>query len=156
VARTVVRVAAAAGLTTLIAGCSAGIAVPPPVPEPTGAGAYTCAALHGQLPDEVASQTTTATKPLSSFTSAWGDPAIVLRCGVPIPAALTPTSQLVTIDGVDWLPEQLTNGYLFTTVGRALNVEVSVPSAYSPESDALVDLSPAVAATIVVDPSASP
>ncbi len=72
----------------------------------------------------------------------------MLRCGVGVPAALTPTSQLLTVDGVDWLPEKLTAGYLFTTVGRSVNVEVSVPSAYSPEADALADLSPAVAAAI--------
>jgi hypothetical protein len=72
----------------------------------------------------------------------------VLRCGVPTPAALAPTSQLLTVDGVDWLPEQLTHGYLFTTVGRSVNVEVSVPDAYSPEAGALADLAPSIAATI--------
>ncbi len=79
----------------------------------------------------------------------------MLRCGVATPAALTPTSQLLTVDGVDWLPEELSAGYLFTTVGRSLNVEVSVPGAYSPESDALVDLSTAVAATVAAEPSPS-
>jgi hypothetical protein len=140
----------------LTSACSSGLDVPLPVPLPEGAGAYACAALHGSLPDEVLKHTVTATTPKSSYTSAWGSPAIVLRCGVPQPAALTATSQLLTVDGVDWLPEQLTAGYLFTTVGRELNVEVSVPNAYAPESDALVDLSPVIAATIRVAPSASP
>ncbi len=126
--------------------CSAGLTVPPPDPAPTGAAAYACAALHGRLPDSVGGATTTATHPQSPLTSAWGDPSIVLRCGVAIPAALTPTSQLVTVDGVDWLPEQLTNGYLFTTVGRALSVEVSVPDHYAPEAGPLADLSPVIAA----------
>ena len=62
-----------------------------------------------------------------------------------VPDALTPTSQLITVDGVDWLPEQLEHGYLFTTVGRTPAVEVAVPDAYQPESDVLVDLSTAVA-----------
>lgn len=131
-----------------VTACSSGLPVSPPDPPPTGAAAYTCSSLHGRLPDEVAGQTVTATEPQSPLTSAWGTPSIVLRCGVGVPAALTPTSQLLTVDGVDWLPEQLTEGYLFTTVGRSVNVEVSVPSRYSPEADALADLSPSIAATI--------
>lgn len=142
---------AALALLTVTA-CSSGLSVPPPDPAPTGAAAYACSALHGRLPNEVMGQTVTPTKPPSPLTSAWGEPSIVLRCGVGVPAALTPTSALLTVDGVDWLPEQLTHGYLFTTVGRAVNVEVSVPDAYSPEAGALADLSPAIAATI---PSAS-
>jgi hypothetical protein len=138
---------AALALLTVTA-CSSGLPVSPPDPLPTGAAAYACSTLHGRLPDEVSGQTVTATEPQSPLTSAWGTPSIVLRCGVGVPAALTPTSQLLTVDGVDWLPEKLTAGYLFTTVGRAVNVEVSVPSAYTPEADALADLSPAVAAAI--------
>ena len=131
-----------------VAACSSGLPVSPPDPLPTGAAAYACSSLHGRLPEEVSGQTVTATEPQSPLTSAWGSPPIVLRCGVGVPAALTPTSQLLTVDGVDWLPEQLTQGYLFTTGGRSVNVEVSVPSAYSPEADALADISPAIAATI--------
>ena len=135
-----------------LTGCSRGLAVPLPDPLPEGAGAYACANFKSNLPDEVVGQTVTAIDPRTSFTSAWGDPAIVVRCGVPVPAALEPTSQLVTIDGIDWLPEQLERGYLFTTVGRELNIEVSVPDEYAPEAEALVDISPAVAEAIAALP----
>lgn len=140
------RTLAAALVLLPVTACSSGLAVSPPDPPPTGVAAFDCSAIHGGLPDRVAGQTVTALTPKSPLTSAWGTPAIVLRCGVGVPAALTPTSQLVTVDGVDWLPEQLTHGYLFTTVGRAVNVEVSVPDAYSPEAGALADLAPAIAA----------
>lgn len=149
--RLVGGIAVAASLLALT-GCSRGLAVPLPDPLPEGAGAYACANFKSNLPDEVVGQTVTAVDPRSSFTAAWGDPAIVVRCGVPVPAALGPTSQLITVDGVDWLPEQLERGYLFTTVGRELNVEVSVPDEYAPEADALVDISPAVAAAITAAP----
>ena len=128
-----------------VSACSSGLAVSPPNPPPIGAAAYTCSAVHGALPDEVDGHGVTATTPKSPLTSAWGQPPIVLRCGVATPKALTPTSQLLTVDGVDWLPEQLTQGYLFTTVGRQVNVEVAVPDAYSPEAGVLTDLSPVIA-----------
>jgi hypothetical protein len=130
--------------------CSSGLAVPVPSPAPTGAAAYACAALHGVLPDEVVGAGVTPTKPQSPLTSAWGSPAIVFRCGVGVPAALTPTSQLVVVDGVSWLPQQLSQGYLFTTVGRVLTVEVSVPDHYAPEADVLADLSPVIATQVPV------
>jgi hypothetical protein len=141
------RLAAVAALTLLLSGCSATVDAPIPTPLPPGAD-YLCAALKGSLPDEVLGQTTTATKPTSSFATAWGNPAIVVRCGVPEPAALTPTSQLLTVDGVDWLPEPLSSGILFTSVGRTVNVEVAVPAAYAPEASALPEISPAVAEVI--------
>jgi hypothetical protein len=141
-----------AGALLTIAACSSGLAVSPPNPPPIGAAAYTCSAVHGALPDEVDGHGVTATTPKSPLTSAWGQPPIVLRCGVQTPTALTPTSQLLTVDGVDWLPEQLTAGYLFTTVGRQVNVEVAVPDAYTPEADVLVDLSPVIAKLDPVTP----
>jgi Protein of unknown function (DUF3515) len=147
-----VRTLPAAALLVALTACSRGLAVAPPSPLPTGAAGYACAALHGQLPDEVDGQTTVAVTPQSPWTAAWGSPPIVLRCGVPTPAALVPTSQLVVVDGVSWLPEKVEDGYRFTTVDRVVNVEVSVPSAYSPEADALADLSPTIA---TLDPSST-
>ena len=142
------------GTPWLLLGCSRGVAVSPPTPE--GAAAYACADLKSRYPALVLGRPTTATTPTSTYVSAWGDPAIVVRCGVPVPAALTPTSQLISVNGIDWLPEQLERGYLFTTVGRAPAIEVSVPDAYRPESDALVDLAPAVGGIPTSTPSASP
>ena len=132
------------GTSFLLAGCSRGLPVAPPEPQPSGSAYFACANLKAQLPERVLGNGTTATTPWSSLTTAWGDPAIVLRCGVPAPAALTPTSQLITIDGVDWFPEQLSDGYRFTSDGRAADVEVRVPGRYAPEVNPLVDLAAAM------------
>ena len=75
---------------------------------------------------------------------------MVLRCGVGVPSALTPTSTLQVINDVDWLPEELSAGYLFTTVGRTASVEVSVPDAHRPEANALVDLAAAIGSRVPV------
>ena len=100
------------------------------------------------LPDLLDGAESRDTDPPSDLTAAWGDPAITVRCGVPDPQALTPSAQLFTIDGVDWFPEQLDAGYVFTTYQRETNVEVSVPDAYNPESDPVTELSGSVKDTI--------
>ena len=138
----------AAGATGLCAagtllGCATPVALPPPASPPLA-----CAALDAELPTRVAGQDSRPTDPESTVTAAWGDPPISLRCGVPVPTAYRPTSQLLTINGVDWLPEPLTDGVRFTSIGRVANVEVTVPAAYRPEADIAVQLSGAVSRAI--------
>lgn len=114
-------------------------------PTPDAATQDVCSALSARLPDTVAGLDRRTTTPPTSNTAAWGDPPIVLRCGVPRPAALTATSQLYTVDGVDWFPEALTEGTLLTTYGRTAYVEVTVPRTY-PAGAAVSDLTAAITA----------
>jgi len=74
----------------------------------------------------------------------WGDPHIVLRCGVDKPAGLHPTSPCDVVNDGGWFSEQIDDGWRFTTIGRAGNIEVTVPTSYAPQADALVDLSAAI------------
>ncbi len=145
--RLLVTVLAVSGL---LSGCSG--EVPVAVPEPALSAAAACEALSDALPDTVRGQDSRPTDPRSPFTAAWGDPPITLRCGVERPAQLTPTSDIAEVDGVAWLPVELTEGYRFVTTGRFAFVEVDVPDDYAPEVDALVDLAEAVAATIPLTP----
>jgi len=133
----------------LLPGCSSSVSVAPPDP-PVGGDA--CGDFMADLPDTLMDQPSRTTDPPSDLTAAWGDPAITVRCGVPRPASLTPTAQLVSIDGVDWFPEQIDGGYRFTTFGRTAGVEVTVPDDYAPESDPVTLLSPTVKRTIAVAP----
>lgn len=72
-------------------------------------------------------------QPDSPNVVAWGDPSVVLRCGVPRPADFVPTSDLV-LSGVYWLPVKTKNATVFTAIDRAVYVEVTVPAkqAYVP------------------------
>ena len=106
--------------------------------------ASACAALGPALPASLDGQDRRDTRPDSSLTAAWGAPPIVLRCGVPRPAAYEPTAAVVEVEGVAWLPERTAEGYVFTTTGRVAYVELRVPAAYAPEVNALVDLAPVV------------
>jgi hypothetical protein len=80
--------------------------------------------------------------------AAWGDPLIVLRCGVGLPPEYEPDAMLTVIEGVAWLPIDGEGGMFFATVDREPIVEVAVPWAYESEFDVLADLAPAIAAHI--------
>lgn len=90
---------------------------------------------------------------LAERTVAWGDPPIVLRCGVSRPAQLVPASSALVVDvrgdsgqTVEWLPVQDGDRTVFTTIDRPIYVEVSVPKAqtYNP----LPALSAAISAAL--------
>jgi hypothetical protein len=70
--------------------------------------------------------------PPTPYVVAWGDPAIVLRCGVPRPAALVPGSSALLngVNGVFWLVHRGTSQVTCTTVDRAVYIEVTVPRTY--------------------------
>ena len=135
-----------------LAACSSPADVQPP--SPAGAAATACAALARALPQEVADQPRRRTTPQSPFTAAWGDPAIILRCGAPLPPHHG--AVCTSIDGVDWLPAADGRSGPYTAVGRAAFVAVDVPADYAPAQAvvALTDLSPAVGAAVPV--SATP
>ena len=132
-----------AALLLAVTGCAGAVRVDEPSPDP--ADRATCDAVLAALPDQVLESTTRPTEP-GALSRAWGDPAIVLRCGVPAPPGLTPTSECVEVNGVGWFREPAEGGTLFTTIGRAVPVEVGVPPDYAPEVDVLVDLAAAVEA----------
>ncbi|MFN8097007.1 MAG: DUF3515 family protein [Dermatophilaceae bacterium] len=88
-------------------------------------------------PTSVADRSRRATSPLDPSTAAWGDPAIIARCGY---AALAPTTaDCLSVDGIDWIIRELTDGTAFTTYGTDPAVEVLVPESYAPETMVLPD-----------------
>ncbi|MET7641674.1 DUF3515 domain-containing protein [Streptomyces sp. NPDC005438] len=116
-------------------------------PSPTGKAAQSCRELNERLPEQLLSQHRVPVRNPSRFTAAWGDPAIVLRCGAPRPDRLSPDSadydplsDAVEVNSVTWLFEEHEGGYRFTTTDRATYVEVTVPSAHAPETGALPEL----------------
>jgi hypothetical protein len=94
-----------------------------------------CAQVISRLPVQLdgRSPRIVHTTPSSSFVVAWGEPAIVLRCGVPRPARLRPGSaaQLFDVNGVNFLPVRRGDETAFTAIDRAVYVEVDVPTSYT-------------------------
>ncbi|MEO3768010.1 DUF3515 domain-containing protein [Streptomyces sp. B8F3] len=151
--RSALRLPAALLLLAAPLACSGGGGGAPQVavPTPQGKAVDHCRELADRLPGTVDGQERRETDPVSALTAGWGDPAVELRCGVARPEVLTPgsehynpTADAVSVNGVDWLYEELDDGARFTTTQRGAFVEVTVPGAYAPEVNALTDLAEAV------------
>jgi len=102
------------------------VAVEPPASP--GAARKVCADLVADRPHVIDGREHRDTDPESELTAAWGDPPLVLRCGVRRPPGLSATSEVVEVEGVDWFLVESAARYTFTTVGRAAFVELSVPT----------------------------
>ncbi len=110
-----------------LAGCSRS---GEPVAAAPRAGDAACARALAAAPAQVLGR---ARAPLDvAGTLAWGEPAIVLRCGLP---ALAPTSKpCLDVNGVDWVVDDAGDPILLTTYGRDPAVEVRVPRSAGPET----------------------
>jgi hypothetical protein len=127
-------------LATALAGCGASLDVDE---YPTAPGTKVdCEALMADIPLKVAGQDDREVS--GKIAAAWGDPAIILRCGVEKPSTLSRSSPCYIVRDVGWLAETTADGYLFTTIGRTFYISVEVPKKYDPAADALADLAVSV------------
>jgi hypothetical protein len=111
-----------------------------------------CRAFLDALPHDVADQPRRTVRG-SAYAAAWGDPAIVLRCGVGRPKGFDKFSQCQRANGVDWfVPDSVVDDQsaeaVLTTVGRTPAIEVRLPAHYRPTGPAavMVDLAPVLKA----------
>lgn len=138
-------VACAAAL--LATGCSTG-PVEIDAPELSAADRATCERLVADLPDTLAGLETRETTGDTASGAAWGDPAIVLTCGVGVPAEFDEFSACTDVSGVGWFvpPEQEEDqdaDVLLTAAGYAPRVSLLVPADRrgAESADALVTVS---------------
>ncbi|WP_369139741.1 DUF3515 domain-containing protein [Modestobacter versicolor] len=132
----------------------------PPVevdtPDVTPAADLACPVLMGQLPLELAGETSRLVDSDTLFAYAWGDPAVVLVCGVAPPAGYVVGSQGIVVNGVEWFvdtadPETV----VWTTVDRLVPVEMRVPAS---TDSALVTAASTIIATTLpyAEPAPAP
>lgn len=96
------------------------------------------------LPDEVSGLQRRDTN--SQATAVWGDPAaVVLRCGVESPSAVT-TDPCVTANGVDWIAREGEGAWTLTTYGREPATEVLFDPLVVPSSNVLPELAASIQA----------
>ena len=97
----------------LLASCASG-PVRIDAPRPSAADAKACRDLVADLPDTMAGHDRREITGDTAYGAAWGDPAIVLVCGVDDPPSRTASSTCVEVDGTGWyVPDSV----LATTVG---------------------------------------
>ncbi|KYJ99266.1 DUF3515 domain-containing protein [Microbacterium sp. CH1] len=129
------RLAAVAGAIALaagLAGCSTTVHLEPAADANDPA----CANVSVLLPDTVGGYERVWTD--AQATGAWGDPTVVLRCGVEPPAP----SDLVctTLGGVDWLVlEQEEERQRLVTYGREPAIEVIIRRGEQVDFQSIVD-----------------
>jgi hypothetical protein len=134
----------------VLAGCSTGpVSVHPPTPS--GAVAEDCAHLGNALPQRLDSLRARVISPRSPLVHAWGNPGVILACGVPTPAAYSATSSETTaVNGVGWFEQQGTALVVWTALrpgpgpGHPVNVSLTVPTHYEDQGSFLVDLAKAI------------
>lgn len=134
--------ALAALVIPLVASCGFGAVEVEPYDVTAGSNPA-CSAVVEDLPEVVSDAVTRDVDPESLSAAAWGQPPIVLRCGVERPPEYRPDAVLTEIDGVAWLPIEGSGGMFFATVDRDPIVEIAIPDDYDPV-DVLADLAPAI------------
>ncbi|HET7358398.1 MAG TPA: DUF3515 domain-containing protein [Nocardioidaceae bacterium] len=152
-ARTAGAVGALGLLAGALAGCGSGT-LEVQAPAVSGSVASRCAGLLEALPRSVADQ---QRRPVSTgahdYAAAWGDPPIVLRCGVPKPKELNRFATCQQVNGVGWFvpPRQIDRGpgpITMTSIGFQPRVQVQLPGDYWPPAAAMADLAKSVKASL--------
>ena len=123
----------------------------PPVqvdtPDVTPAADLACPVLMAQLPLELAGETSRLVDSDTPYAYAWGDPAVVLVCGVDPPAGYVVGASTFVISGVEWFVDDSDpDVVVWTTVDRNVPVQVSVPT--STDSASVTALCPIISTAL--------
>lgn len=102
------------------------------VPAPS-AGSADCARLLAALPGKLDGDAPNALErrqlaaPAPAGAAGWGEPPVVLRCGLERPAELTTTSRLLDVSGVQFLEIISPGTSTWVAVDRSVYVVVALP-----------------------------
>lgn len=120
------------------------VTVPPVTPEADA----NCPAFMTDLPIELAGERSRPVRSDTPYAYAWGEPPIVVRCGVERPAGFVAGGpQLIQLDRVQWFVDDSDpDEYVYTAVDRPVYVEVTVPA--SIDSEPVITLGGLLATTM--------
>jgi len=111
---------------------STGPVAAPAVPSPGGSGRL-CSRLMTALPADLSGAQRREVIGSPPGTAAWGDPARILRCGLPTPAELTCSSALTQVStpngepGVQWWQNSEGGQSTYLAVDRGVRIALTVP-----------------------------
>ena len=116
------------------------VEVPPVTPEAEAS----CPGLMSTLPLELTGELSRTVDSDSLFAYAWGEPPIVLVCGVDRPAGYVAGVSAIQINGVQWYVDtDDPDTTVWTTVDRPVYVQISLPA--SVDSAPVTALTPQIA-----------
>jgi len=99
------------------------------------AASVACASLMAALPDPLGGlprrRLTQGDEPLLAGVAGWGEPAVILRCGLPTPQELTCSAPVQVVDGVSWLPLYGAGVTSYLAVDRPVRIALTVPDGTS-------------------------
>ena len=101
------------------------VEVPPVTPEADSA----CPAVMSALPLDLQGEPSRQVQSDSPFAYAWGEPPVVLICGVERPAGFTVGVSAIQINGVQWYVDiDDPDTTVWTTIDRPVYVQISLPA----------------------------
>lgn len=107
--------------------------LPVPAVDQPGATGKSCSVLMEALPNDLNGLSRRTLADAQQGVAAWGNPAVVLRCGVQTPAELTCSSALQQFNGPDqaqgvaWLRLSDSSATTYIAVDRAVRIAVTLP-----------------------------
>jgi len=111
---------------------STGPVAAPAVPSPGGSGRL-CNGLMTALPADLSGAQRREVIGSPPGTAAWGEPAVILRCGLPTPAELSCSSALTQVwnpnrqPGVQWWQNSEGGHTTYLAVDRGVRVALTIP-----------------------------
>lgn len=139
-------------LLALLCACSSAVEVD--APDLSSEERAACDAFLAALPDALDGLAERDDlSPADAPARAWGDPAVVVTCGVDMPDDFDEFSSCEEVNGVGWYgePDALTDqesDLELTTIGFTPNVRLEVPAERRPPVGPWVDVSNAVKQTL--------
>jgi hypothetical protein len=127
---------------------AAGATTPVPVPVRTLAPdvAVVCRRVVAGLPGAIPSGPRRPVTGDIEQSAAYGDPPVVLRCGVALPS-VPPTAVVATLNGVCWYAVAVGASSEWTTVDRVVPVTVTVPGPVDGSAQSVIPFSIPIART---------
>lgn len=126
----------------------------PAAPAPGASGRY-CSALMPKLPSSLNGEPRRKLLVADPGVAVWGDPAIILRCGLPDPAELTCSANLTRFtnaDGraMDWLQIAEGGSVTYLAADRPVRIAVTLPE--GADIAAIQDLSDVITGSLPARP----
>jgi hypothetical protein len=122
--------------------------VPMAAPNLSPAAKQACLAFIAKLPAKVRTLDERHVTAGAEQNAAYGSPAITVACGGPGAGKIDPTATIYPLSGVCWYAAQTKTASVWTTLDRAIPVQITVPATYDGPGTWVTEFRDALVASI--------